>query len=762
MRLSKLINSKTAIISAGVILTAYLIVMLTVIIQSQHRLQESHHHNLQLKVAHYASSLSYFFDLSRDNITVLSRDKVMTSFFGNRLSAIPVDSGLDKNIGLLKELLHHVYLQQNYNYMPIFNEISLLNLDGSPILSNGNNALNVGSIDIEALIEKGHSIYIKQQENNISIKLLQVVYLKEDPVAIIIAAINNQIIVQQLTVHEDVSDNNHLELISDKGKLFIWGKDTTALGKPKHNQLYFFEKSIKNTPFTLVGWSEPISNQNLFTSNGFIVVISILAILVVLGVYTLMYIQHNRHLLQTEASFSHQQQHQLSIHNDQLKIEINKRKTSEETLKFRATHDSLTGLINRDYSLKKLGYAIDISKRNNTKILLADINLDNFKQINDTLGHGAGDQVLIESSKRLLCSLRKTDTVARLGGDEFLLILSDLKNDHQATSLATKILAVFEQPFKIQGQDFFSSTSIGLSIYPQDGDTAETLLKCAGMALCRAKDDGKNSFSFYNEEMNAKVIRNITIKRRLRYAIENNKLEMYYQPLVDLQTGKILGAEALMRWTDSEFGVISPDEFIPLAEHSGLIHQLGEFALTQACTQAAKWQTIAPIQIAVNFSSVQFKNCRKLLDKIITTLDETGLPKSKLDVEVTESLLMNKKGELNDMLSELRSLDIQLSIDDFGTGYSALSYLQKYAFNKLKIDRAFIMNLSKNEADRSLITAIIAMAKALNLKIVAEGIEEQQQADFLKQLNCDYGQGYLYSRPVPASEFEKLLIADNS
>ncbi len=758
MILSKLINRKTLLISAGMILTAYLIVMLTVSIQGQNKLKNIQHHNLQLKIAHYASSLSYFFEVSRDKLAILSQNKIMTTFFDNRLSVISEGAELDKNRGQLKNLLHHVYLQQNYNYMPIFNKISLLNLDGSAIILNGNDALNIGSINTEVLLENGHFIYIKQRENNISIKLLQVVYINNDPVAIISAPINNQIIVQQLTAHENVSANNHLELRSNKGKLFIWGKDTTAQSKTKHNQSFLFEESIKRTPFTLVGWSEPINNQNLFISNWFIVVISILTALVILGIYMLMYIQHNRRILQTETSFTHQ----LAIHHNQLNVEINKRKTSEKTLRYRATHDSLTGLINRDYSLKKLEDAIDISQRNNTKILLVNINLDNFKQINDISGHSAGDQVLIESSKRLLSSLRKTDTVARIGGDEFLLILSDLKDDHQATSLAAKMLTAFEQPFKIHGQNFFSSTCIGLSIYPQDGDTPEALLKCASMALRRAKGTGKNNFSFYTEKMNAEVIRNITIKRRLRYAIENNGLEMHYQPLIDLQTGKILGAEALMRWTDSEFGIIYPDEFIPLAERCGLIHQLGEFALTQACTQAAKWQTIAPIQMAVNFSSVQFRNCYELLDKIITTLDKTGLPKSKLDVEVTESLLMSKEGELNEMLSELRDLDIQLSIDDFGTGYSALSYLQKYAFSKLKIDRAFIMNLSKNEADRSLVTAIIAMAKALNLKIVAEGIEEQQQADFLKQLNCDYGQGYLYSRPVPASEFEKLLIADNS
>jgi diguanylate cyclase (GGDEF)-like protein len=762
---AKLISSKTAIIYAGLVLGAYLILILTVINLGKNRLKESQHNELQLKVSHYADTLSYFFSVSQEDILVLSKDKTMSTYFYNRSSGMSMAYGLGSSLFKLESLIKQLCIDRKIDKTPIFKRLSLINLDGSMILDNGQSPFNLGSINVEALINDGNSIHIEHLDSNLSIKLLQMIYLNGDPIAFIAAEISPLIIAQQLASQEYLDSPSRLELKSAVGNIFIWDslKNSNTLSENQliyDNNLHFLDAPVNNTPLTLTGSYEAVNEQDLFTSHWFIVVISLLAIPVFGGLYYLIRIEHHNTVLQTEVSTSQYQQQQLSVQNFQLEQEVSKRKATEKVLEYQATHDSLTGLVNRNYSLNQLAHAIEVSKRNKTKILIMFFDLDNFKQINDTLGHSTGDEVLIESSKRLLASVRKTDTVARLGGDEFLLILPELTDNHQATMLAVKILDLFEQPFHLHGQEFFTSTSIGLSVYPQDGETPDNLLKCADMALYRAKDAGRNNFNFYNAAMNIDVLRNVTINRRLRYAIENNSLDMFYQPLVDLKTGRIIGAEALMRWTDEELGAVSPDEFIILAERNGLIHSLGEFALTEACQQAAKWQTIIPIQISVNFSSVQFRDCYALLAQIKRVLAQTGLPSDKLDVEVTESLLINQEDELSSMLTELRNLSIQLTIDDFGTGYSALSYLQKYAFSKLKIDRAFVMNLETNESDRSLVTAIIAMAKALNMKVVAEGIEEQAQADFLKQLNCEYGQGYLFSRPVPALEFEALLMAE--
>jgi diguanylate cyclase (GGDEF)-like protein len=767
MNLSKLMTSKTAIISAGIMLAGYLILILTVTNLGQDKLKESQYGKLQLKVTHYAKTLSYFIGVSKHNILVLSQDKTMSTFFYNRNSGMSMLYGLGASLFKLEKLIDDMSHEQKIEHNPIFKSIILLSLNGNVIHKSSDEPFNLDKINISKLIEANNAIHIESFNNQMHIKLLQLVYLNSDPIAFIVAEINNKVIEQQLTSQEDIATRSHLELTSEFESALIWDSllliNNSSNEKHIHDEkVLFFEAKIENTPLTIKAWYEAVSEQDIFTSNWFVLVISGLAIPVFWGLYYLIRIEHDNTVLQTEVSLSHQQQQQLLIHNNQLEMEISKRKASERVLEYRASHDSLTDLASRNYSMQRLSHAIETSKRNNTKILVVFIDLDNFKLINDTLGHSAGDQLLIESSMRLLSSVRTTDTVARLGGDEFLLILPGLENSQQASLLATQLLSLFVAPFNIQQQEFFITTSIGLSIYPQDGDTPDNLLRCADMALYRVKDKGRNNFGFYNATMDAEITRNVTINRHLRHAIDNNILEMYYQPLVDLLTGKIIGAEALMRWTDEELGFISPDEFILLAERNGLINVLGEFALSEACQQSAKWQKIQPLQIAVNFSSVQFRDCGTLFSQIISVLNKTGLPGEMLDIEVTESLLINQGDELSDMLAQLRHLGIQLSIDDFGTGYSSLSYLQKYSFSKLKIDRAFIMNLTENESDRSLITAIIAMAKALNMKVIAEGIEEQAQADFLMQLNCEYGQGYLYSKPLPAVEFEKLLIAENN
>jgi diguanylate cyclase (GGDEF)-like protein len=767
MNLSKLMTSKTAIISAGIMLAGYLILILTVTNLGQNKLKESQYGKLQLKVAHYAKTLSYFIGVSQHNILVLSQDKTMSTFFYNRSSGMSMVYGLGASLFKLEKLIDNVSVKQEIEHNPIFKSITLLSLDGNVIHDSNDQPFNLDKINIPKLIVDKNAIHIEYFNNVMRMKLLQVVYLNGDPIAFIVAEINNMVIKQQLTSQEHITTGSHLELTNQLQSTLIWDSvpHMRKSTKEKHihdERVLFLEAKIENTPLTINAWYEAVSEQDIFTSNWFVLVISGLAIPVFWGLYYLIRIEHDNTVLQTEVSLSHQQQQQLSIHNSKLEIEVSKRKDSERVLQYQATHDSLTNLSNRNYSIKRLFHAIEASKLNNTKILVLFIDLDNFKLINDTLGHSAGDELLIKSSKRLLSASRKIDTVARLGGDEFLLILPELEDSQQASLLAKKILSLFETPFNIQQQDFFITVSIGLSTYPQDGDSPDSLLKCADMALYRVKDKGRNNFGFYNAIMNAEITRNVAVNRRLRHAIDNNILKMYYQPLVDLQTDKIIGAEALMRWTDEELGFISPDEFILLAERNGLINVLGEFALSEACHQGAKWQKIQPLQMAVNFSSVQFRDCGGLFSQIISVLHQTGLPSEMLDVEVTESLLINQGDELSAMLAQLRSLGIHLSIDDFGTGYSSLSYLQQYSFSKLKIDRAFIMNLTENKSDRSLVTAIIAMAKALNMKVIAEGIEEQAQADFLKYLDCEYGQGYLYSKPLPADEFEKLLVAENN
>lgn len=766
MILRKWLTSKNTLLFGSVMLAGYLLLILTVTNVGQTKLQESQHNELHLKIQHYAELLSNYFELSNRSLSFIAKNKTISTFFANKNSGMSMTYGLRASLFNVQQLLAERIQPSQDKRPPYFSRITLLALDGTIIADTAQQTeFNNNNIDLPVLQSLYQKILISKHQNKLSIRLSTTVYLQNKAIAVIIGEYNPSHIITLLDAQQYQSTGSYIRLLSEYGDLFIWN----SLEHPvdldleddhdDHVHSFHLKKIVKKTPFTLEVWIEGVDNKDLFTSKWFVLVISLLAIPVFSSLYYLFYIERKNTLLRAQINHSTKQRTALSTHNLQLEKEVRKRKLSEEKLAYQATHDPLTGLPNRSYSLQKLNDAVNNCQRNSKKVLIMYIDLDNFKQVNDTLGHAAGDIILQETGKRLKLALRKTDTVARLSGDEFMVIIDELQNLEQAKELAVKVLHLFDQPFQMNKHLFHTSTSIGLAVFPDDATDAENLLKSADMALYKVKDTGRNNFSFFDSKMNDDVNRKVAINVRLRAALKENTLEMYYQPLIDLSTQKIIGAEALMRWTDSQLGFVPPDEFIAQAEKNDLIDQLGSFALNSAAHQAAKWQKIAPLQIAINFSSQQFRHCESLLAEIQQVLLTTGLPPEKLDVEVTESLLINQEGELFDMLKSLRNMGVELSIDDFGTGYSALSYLQKFSFTKLKIDRAFIMNLTNNKADQSLVKAITAMAKALNLKVVAEGIEDEKQMQFLTGLNCEFGQGYLFSPPVTAEKFERLLRA---
>ena len=769
MKIFKWMSNKALIIIAGMILVLYLILILAVSNFSQSRLQESQQSELQLKVAHYVNSLSYFFKVSSADIDVLAEDQKMSTFFANRSSGMSMKYGLGSSLSTLNLLVNKLIVNSKMDNTGIYERILLVGLDGEVFVDS---ALQVSTASrYFPVIEKNTAnlgsqarMMVLDTPRGLAIKIVRPIFQQKKRIAYLIAGINLQLIIDQLTGLEHAESGSHLQLSTPSGKLFIWDSSTLSPAnflKGESNKLYI-EKNIKGTPLKLLAWFDTVNKQDTFTSDWFIWAISLLAFPVVIGLYYLLRIEHSNTVLKTQVTTSVEQRKILAKQNSVLRQEVNRRLESEEKLAYQATHDELTGLTNRNYSNQRLAQVIEQSRRSKSKVLLMLIDLDNFKLINDTLGHDAGDKVLQFASTRLLNTVRKTDTVARLGGDEFLLIIPELADNSCAELLASKVKRVFEPPITFDNNELFISSSIGMSIYPQDGASPEVLLKNADMALYRVKETGRNSFSFYDTKMNEALLRNHLLNTRLRLAMNNNVMEMYYQPIIDLQTRKIVGAEALIRWFDSELGFISPEEFIPLAESNGLINLLGEFAFKEACSQAVLWQKYKTLTIAVNFSSVQFRHCDILLQTVNKTLKETGLSANLLDIEVTESLLVNDSCELVGIFKSLQQQGIRLSIDDFGTGYSSLSYLQKYSFSKLKIDRAFIRQLETNPADLSLVKAILAMAKALNLKVVAEGVEDDFQADLLQQLGCDHAQGYLFSRAVTSEQFVLLLEQQNA
>lgn len=425
---------------------------------------------------------------------------------------------------------------------------------------------------------------------------------------------------------------------------------------------------------------------------------------------------------------------------------------------YRAQHDPLTGLANRNLFEDQLSVAINQSNRNGGRFALMFLDLDRFKTINDSLGHAAGNQLLQLAAARLRSCVRENDTVARIGGDEFTLLVMDLDGQRDCAAVAQKVLDAFTEPFTAGGREVFSSTSIGIAVYPENGSDIESLLKHADTAMYRAKARGRGSYEFYTSDMSARASVKLSLENSLHAAIEREDLFLQYQPQVRLRDGKLVRLEALARWQHPQLGYISPYAFIPLAEESGLIHPLGEWALTAACRQLREWLDDGrnPVPVAVNVSARQLSN--RPVDALVEQLlAVTGVPGHLLEIELTESVLLEDRTRVNRVLGRLRELGVRASIDDFGTGYSGLSYLAQMPIDSLKIDRSFVEQLGSLVGDHGVVTAIIGLAHSLGLEVIAEGVETTQQARLLEAQGCDLMQGYLISPPLPARRVPALL-----
>ena len=450
--------------------------------------------------------------------------------------------------------------------------------------------------------------------------------------------------------------------------------------------------------------------------------------------------------------------------------DITDRKRAEEQIRFLAYYDGLTRLPNRVLSMERLKLALENARRQNRTLAVLFLDLDQFKRINDTLGHGAGDRLLQGVAERLKKCLRSSDTIgrvdpsdpsdtiARLGGDEFIISLTDIARGEDAGRVAGRILEALNEPFRLDGQDVLIGGSIGISLFPHDGADVETLLRNADAAMYHVKDSGRGAFQFYNQSMNAAARERLAMEGSLRKALERGELLLHYQPLVDTDTGDIVGAEALVRWNHPELGLVPPAQFIPLAEETGLILPIGEWVLQAASAQARAWQDGGhpALHIAVNLSGRQFRQ-QPLVEVVGRVLGRTGFDPKHLELELTESVLMRDAEETVRTLNGLKALGLRISVDDFGTGYSSLSYLTRFPIDILKIDRSFVREIATGRGEGAITSAIIAMAQGLDLAVVAEGVETEEQMEHLQRRGCRMMQGYLFGRPVPAEEFTRVL-----
>ncbi len=423
-----------------------------------------------------------------------------------------------------------------------------------------------------------------------------------------------------------------------------------------------------------------------------------------------------------------------------------------------AQHDFLTGLPNRVLLNDRIEQAILTAKRNSAQIALLFMDLDGFKHINDSLGHPIGDKLLQSIAQRLVSCVRGADTVSRQGGDEFIVLLSEVQHSEVAAVMATRILKAVATTHSVDKHDLHITTSIGVSSYPDDGLNAETLIKNADTAMYQAKENGRQCFRFFKPAMNARAVERQSIEESLRRALQRHEFTLHYQPKVCLRTGGIVGAEALIRWTHPKRGMLSPAQFIPIAEDCGLILPIGRWVLREACKQARAWVDAGqrPITMAVNVSAMEFGD-DGFLDGLFTILEETRLESTALEIELTESVLMKRVESTADILRTLRQRGVRVAVDDFGTGYSSLSYLRKLPIDALKVDQSFIRQISTGGDDVAIVTAVINMARSLKLRVIAEGVETRTELEFLKAHHCDEAQGYYFSKPVPARQFASLL-----
>ncbi|WP_445219429.1 putative bifunctional diguanylate cyclase/phosphodiesterase [Bradyrhizobium sp. Pa8] len=437
-------------------------------------------------------------------------------------------------------------------------------------------------------------------------------------------------------------------------------------------------------------------------------------------------------------------------------MDITERKRAEARLAFMAQHDGLTGLPNRNLLRQQVDEMLLHRRRSSDKVALLMLGLDNFKAVNDTLGHAVGDKLLRGVAKRLRSTLREDDALARLNSDEFAIVQSGLARPEDAVMLAKRLLEAIADPYLLDGHSVVIGASIGIAMAPGDGDDSEKLLKNADMALSRAKADARGTFAFFEAALDAKAQSRRKIEVELRDAIQNDVLRPYYQPLVDLSSGRITGFEALVRWPHAERGMVSPADFIPVAEETGLINPLGGLMLRRACLDAATWPD--DVRVAVNLSPLQFRS-GNLLSVVTDALKHSGLPARRLELEITETLLLEKSAHVLATLHALRALGVRISMDDFGTGYSSLSYLRSFPFDKIKIDQSFVRDLGANREAQAIIRSIVSLGKGLGVTITAEGVETEAELSCLRAEGCDEGQGFLFSKARPNAEIISLLAA---
>ncbi|MGD8310190.1 MAG: EAL domain-containing protein [Chromatiales bacterium] len=757
------LRNLTVVVATAVVF-GYVLLLLATTWLAQRQLRTAAWEQIELTQQKQAAALGYFYSERRHDLADLRKAPALGSYFVNRDLGMSMDYGLRASLLRMEEALEDLRAGRRIEGDPVYTDLAVYDESGTLLArvprdgraperwrgEGGEDAIGIsvveGPSDTEVLMPTG-------------------VAYNDGYVGTLVAWVDHARAYRGLitsgrrsrTARFVVGHGQRILDVRTGPAPADGGPGGDAGAAPDPDETAGLKTPVPDTPFWLMGIYPATAGLGLLSSPGFFFALVALAVAVLGGAAYLLRVTAHNLMLSARVQESRRQEQVLSEQNVRLEREIGRRRSYEQRLVYQANFDQLTGLPNRALALDRLTQATQRARREGSHVLVVFADLDRFKRINDTLGHTAGDRLLGVVGRRLRETVRESDTVARLGGDEFLLICPDIRAPGSAQILAEHILRSFGTPFSLDEKELFISTSLGLALFPQDGDEPLTLMKNADLALYQAKDAGRHAFRFFTASMNEEMQQRLNIEGELRRAIDRDELTVVYQPIVSLDDGAIVGLEALLRWSSATLGTVPPDRFIPIAEESGFIEELGEWVLRRACEEAVDWQGQGPVRLAVNISSRQLRAHGPFLASVTRVIQDSGLDPRVLELEITESLLLYDYPEISKLMADLDRLGIRLALDDFGTGYSALSYLKRFPFRVLKIDRSFVQDAVDDPEDEALVRAILAMASALRLEVVGEGVETRQQAELLAAHQCTNAQGYYFSGPITAAEVAERL-----
>ncbi|NEX22641.1 EAL domain-containing protein [Thiorhodococcus mannitoliphagus] len=742
------LRRKIALLLGGLVLCIYVALLLGTTYLAQRQLVASTDARQALELELRATALSYFYAERRSDMVNLGRSRVVSTFFANRDLGMSMAYGLRASLLAVRDAALELLDERHVGERYLYRRIVLLDDDGSVLADTSKRAepASLGRVLPAAGVTEAR-VLAGTGDHQDEVLIQAPVVIQGRRRGSLVAWVDQQVALSALVGLDPTSNQ------ADRYRLLRLGDALSAKEHASESR----RALVQGTPFQLVALTSASAESGILTSRWLLAGFVGMAFALLAGGALILRFHAQNLVLHTRMEVERLQSFRLSRQNARLLREIERREESERRLLYQTSYDALTGLPNRALALDRLSQALERATREGQSVILLYLDLDHFKRVNDSLGHDAGDVVLQQVAERAKAVLNEGDTLARLAADEFLFIFPDRAEVGEVELRAARILQRLDAPFVAQGREIPLSACVGCAVGVRDGETADDLLKHADLAMKQAKATGPGVFRTYQQGLDKHAKENLEIASLLRGAADRGELELHFQPLMDLRSGKPVAAEALLRWTSPELGSVSPGRFIPVAEEAGLIRKLGAWVLQNACLSAAAWQSVAPCRVAVNVSSLQLQAPQEFLDCIEQALAISNLSPRLLELEITEGVLLADRRDIANLLDTLDGMGVHLSLDDFGTGYSALSYLRRFPFHVLKIDRSFIADVPETEEDAELTRAIVAMGQALGLTVLAEGVERAEQADFLTAAGCDLVQGFLYSRPLPLDAFTALI-----